>query len=317
MVAPKIRIKRPAAVAEPAVAEAELPEPDDMPDMEPDEAEELDEAEVEEEATSPYDELSVEDLRTELNARGLDSTGRRSVLQERLEADDAKPKPKAAPKPVAKPVVKTVQPPAPKAAPAPAAKPVAKPVAAPAKAAVPANDKVAPASKPVAVAPKAAPQPIPAKPVASLDADDATKATLSASFKEVLEAMSTGMSLVIAHTGKNEWEMTLMSGDAVAPAKAAAAADAKKLRGDEFWREVLSPEYYSWYYEDAGTGKPWSQMTSEEKAAFVEATGVQYAASEDARVNALHQVEALLTQLGIEKYKPEYKSAKARDALKA
>lgn len=296
MATPKIRIKRAPATAEAPVVEAELPEP---VAEEPVVADEPEEEEVAE-ATSVYDELSVDELRAELTSRKLDATGRRSALQERLEADDAKP----APKPVVKTAAQAAQ-------------------SAQAKVAAAKASNAKPAAAPKTVAPAAAPKPIQPKPQPPIDGDKDTLTVLGSNFQTVLEAMANGMTLVIARSSKNEWSMVLInSADMVKASPVAAVAAGAKvagtgLRGDAYWREVLTPEYYSWYYEDAGAGKAWSQMSADEKNAFVDATGVVYEASEDSRLNAMRQVEALLIGTGIKKYKDQYTSAKARDAIKA
>jgi hypothetical protein len=283
MATPKIRIKRPAAVVE--------PEPEEEPVVAEAEDEEVTEAvaaDVEDE--SPYEELSIEDLRAEATSRKLDSTGKRSALIARLEEDDAKPVVKkaapVAPKPVAVPV-----------------KPVAKPAPAP----------VAP--KPVAVAPKVAPTPIPQK------ADEAV-ALAGATLADLFELMINGHSLILSKEG-DSFILSMDAGKAGAKpvtAKAAApVASGPKLRGDAFWKEVLSEEYYSWYYEDAGQGKPWGEMTQEEKVALADEIGVDAAsyAHDDQRMANMRMVEQVQKTLGLEKYKPQYKSAAAREALKS
>lgn len=278
MAAPKIRIKRsPAAVAAvEQVAEVQEPEPEFV---------EEDTMAATNGDESPYDEMSVEDLREELNSRGLDSSGRRSQMVSRLEEDDAKPVTKPAPKPAPKPV----------------AKPAAKPVA---------------VSKPVAVAPKVAPTPIPSKPVTAVSGNGEAQSVLSMTVQEVFEIMRSGESLALVKEDKNTMILSLVPTDAVSKNLAKAAAPSKKLRGDAYWSEVLSPEYYSWYYKDAGNGKPWGDMTAEEKEEFVTGLGIEYETSDDPRMNALHQVQALLAKMGIEKYKEQYQTSAARDALK-
>lgn len=287
MATPKIRIKRPAVV----VTE---PEPEEEPIVAEAEDAEVTEAVVEaEDEFSPYDDLGIEELRAEATSRKLDSTGKRSALIARLEEDDAKPvvKPAApAPKPVAVPV-----------------KPVAKAASAP----------VAP--KPVAVAPKVAPTPIPQKSEQKADADVLAEATLA----DLFELMGNGSTLVLTkENGALVLSLCEASGGKQPVATKAAAPVASagpKLRGDAFWKEVLSEEYYSWYYEDAGSGKPWGEMTQEEKVALADELGVDAAsyAHDDQRMANMRMVEQVQKTLGLEKYKAQYKTAAAREALKS
>lgn len=297
MAKPTIRIKRPmapVAVAEPdeeeqvPVAEEQEPEVDEVPTVE---------AEPEDVAGT-YDDMGINDLRAEAENRGLDKTGTRSALVARLEANDAQP---VAPKPAAKVAAKVN-------VPAPEPKPAAK-VATP-----------APAPKPAAtVAPKVAPTPIP-------QSDGGANSVVNTSVKEVLDALTEGQVLVIARTGKGEWTMTItdVPGGAVVSGGSkkgtvAPVSTGPKLRGQDYWKEVLSPEYYSWYYEDAGTGKPWGDMTIEEKAALANQLGVdpQTYAHADERVSQMRMVEAVQAAMGLNKWKPEYEKKAARDALKA
>lgn len=290
MAAPKIRIKRaavPVAVAEPEeepiAVEQEL-ESEDVFEEEPTAA--AGETDGDE---SPYDEMSVDELREELTSRGLDATGKRSAMVERLEADDAKPVKKAAPAPKVAPKSVVVPKPAPK-----------------------------PAPKPV-VAPKPAPKPAPVAPtpIAIKESDEA-KVLRGATLAELFDVLKVGTSLVVSREDKGTWVLSLCESEAVSKSggNGKTAAPTHKLRGDAFWQEVLTPEYYSWYYGDAGGGKPWGEMTSDEKEALASELGVEFEGSPDPKINALKMVTALLDKLGIEKYKAEYKSSAARDALK-
>jgi hypothetical protein len=189
-----------------------------------------------------------------------------------------------------------------------------KPVTAPAPVAA-AKPVAAPAPKPVAVVkPMTAPVAIPQKP----KLDDAS-ALASATLGDFFDLLIAGQTLILSKEG-DAFILSLNEGKPIASKTAAPKAvesSGPKLRGDAYWHEVLTPEYDTWFYADAGTGKAWQDMTPEEKDAFVESLGITYEPHDDPRVNSLHQVTTLLKHLGIVKYKKEYKDAKVRDALRA
>ena len=100
-----------------------------------------------------------------------------------------------------------------------------------------------------------------------------------------------------------------------------AVADGAKsgpgLKGKAYEEEVCTPEYYGFYYTDAGGGKPWTQMSVEEKAEYADELDVVWEEQDDVRVNAIRMTKAIFDKLEIAKYKPEYSTTAARNAVKA
>lgn len=90
----------------------------------------------------------------------------------------------------------------------------------------------------------------------------------------------------------------------------------RALRGDAYDKEVWTPEYYSFVKVDAGDGKSWASHTAEEKLEAAKAAGVTWEEHADAKINTMRMFDAVTAALGLEKYKPEYKTKASRDALK-
>jgi len=242
----------------------------------PEPEEELVEAEAEEEVEAEpnaddYTELDVAQLRAECEERGLDPTGRKSVLVRRLLADDAgdenaedEDEEEAEPQPVKREIKRRVV------------------------------EKAVPQPKPQ---PKPQPEP---------------EEDVDFSFDAILDALDDGKTLIVKVT-EDGYQVSMTS---VAVATATVVPQTKKLRGDDFWREVLDPEYYKFNYEDAGNGKGWYDMSPEEKVNFADELGVEWEEKDDDKVTMMNMVRAIFKELGLAKYKPEYKSASARNALK-
>lgn len=95
-----------------------------------------------------------------------------------------------------------------------------------------------------------------------------------------------------------------------------AAPAAAGLRGDAYDKEVWTPEYYNFIRVDAGDGKPWEKHTTDEKSALAKSAGLTWQEHTDAKITAMNMFNAVIAALGVEKYKPEYKSKSARDAVR-
>jgi len=158
------------------------------------------------------------------------------------------------------------------------------------------------------VAEKAAPKPKP-EPEPEQDVEGA-----DFSFDALLDALDDGKTLVVKVT--DDGYQVSMSDAAVTTATAAPQPQTKGLRGEDFWREVLTDDYYAFTREDAGGGKAWDDMTREEKVEFADDLGVSWDESEDEKVDFMAMVRAVMKHLEIVKYKPEYKSSAARKALR-
>jgi len=128
------------------------------------------------------------------------------------------------------------------------------------------------------------------------------------SFSALLEWLQTGEALVFTRLSNAKWS--------VSKGTAAQAKKAAGMRGDVFWKTVLSPEYYGWFHENSGDGKPWKDHSKEEKYAFAAANGVEWAKNPDERLDLMTMTEAVQLHLGFLKYKPEFQKPSARAALK-
>lgn len=102
-----------------------------------------------------------------------------------------------------------------------------------------------------------------------------------------------------------------------AQAEAPAEPKSKGLRGQAFWEEVCSKKYADFFYRDAGDGKAWESMTPDEKYEFADALDVDWDEHDDVRVDAIRMCKAIYAKLEITKYKDEYKTSAARNAVKA
>jgi ABC-type tungstate transport system permease subunit len=133
--------------------------------------------------------------------------------------------------------------------------------------------------------------------------------TLSdAALTQILEALTKGETLVLTRTAASKWQVT--KGDVKA------VASGPKMRGDAYWREVLTPEFYKWQFEDAGEGKPWNALTKEEKYAYAATHQATWEKKEDERLDQMAMVEAVQGALGLVKYKEQYARPSQRNMLK-
>lgn len=81
------------------------------------------------------------------------------------------------------------------------------------------------------------------------------------------------------------------------------------LKGKAFTDEVYSDEYKEFQ-------ERWQAMSAEEKEAEVKKAKVKWEKHDHPATNAMRMVMAYQDHLGLEKYKPEYASRAARQALK-
>jgi translation initiation factor IF-1 len=221
-----------------------------------------------------------------------------TVAEDEVEAeteDDTEEEPEEAPAP--KKVVATtrkvvVPPPAVK----PGAKPAAKPVVAAAK-------KVAvPARKP-------------ARPALEEEVEEDAVPTTLTKVKKIEESQMEILASTLLNTLNNRQTLVITKLDdgkftiALADAKVMATTSGK-MRGKEYWDEVLHPDYVAWQTE-------WKAMTQAEKAALCKKAKVTWEHQTDPRVDAIKMADAYCRAMGISKYKAEYKERKAREAISA
>lgn len=115
----------------------------------------------------------------------------------------------------------------------------------------------------------------------------------------LLDALDEGQAVVITRTGANTWQLS--SGDGVAPTK--------KLRGQEFWNEVLTPEYQE-------MEEWWGDLDYDGKKKLLKKEKIKWEAHENESVDLIRIRQAYMEAKGIEKYKPEYQKRAAREAIK-
>ena len=117
----------------------------------------------------------------------------------------------------------------------------------------------------------------------------------------LLDALDEGQSVVITRTGANTWQ--------ISSSNAVAAVAGKKLRGAEYWAEVLTKEYTD--YQEM-----WSELSTPEKKKKAKAAGAKWDTHKDERVELIRISTAYMAKMGIQKYKPEYQKLAAREAIK-
>jgi hypothetical protein len=233
---------------------------------------------------------------------------------EDTEPEDDADTPPAPVKKVAAPAARKVVVPPPAAK---TGKSVAKPVTAPAKTIAKPGAK--PAAKPVAPAkPGAKPAPVVKKPVVHAPVEepeeDAAPATLT-KVKKVEDSQMEILASTLLNTLNNRQTLVITKLDdgkfsiSLADAKVMATTSGK-LRGKEYWDEVLHPDYVAWQTE-------WKAMTQAEKAALCKKAKVTWEHQEDPRVDAIKMADAYCRAMGISKYKDEYKERKVREAISA
>lgn len=126
-----------------------------------------------------------------------------------------------------------------------------------------------------------------------------TDTVMSSMFMALISSMADGSSIIITKIADNKWSIT--SGESVQQKKSG-------LKGNDYWKEVLDPAYVEW-------SKEWTAMSAEDRIKLAKSKKVQWKEDPDPRVNQMRCTEAYREAMGIEKYKPEYRSRKARKEL--
>lgn len=170
------------------------------------------------------------------------------------------------------------------------------------------------------------------EPVSEVAAVEVEPVAVDASIvMDIVAALQAGQVLQLASTDDGKFILSLgFNGMPVAATKTIDVSDngakavevtpapaGKGLRGDAFWQEVYTPEFYAFLYKDSGSGKSWETMTKDEKYAFAEKKlKVEWAKNADPKLDSMAMAQAVQVALGLTKYKPEYAKAAARDALR-
>jgi hypothetical protein len=122
----------------------------------------------------------------------------------------------------------------------------------------------------------------------------------------VMELLSAGQAVLITKMDESHWSIGPAG---IGQTKAVTAAASGKLRGADFYAEVYTPEYVAFDEE-------WSNMTYSEKQAKAKKLGVTWQEDKSQQINLMRMVQAVRESMGISKYKSEYASSKARNAIR-
>lgn len=133
---------------------------------------------------------------------------------------------------------------------------------------------------------------------------DAVEESAERTFAGLLAALSEGDALIIKRTAEDTYVISMATREFVTSAPEPKPAGKKVSVSD-----MLTDEYKEWQAE-------WSQLTYEEKVAKAEEDGVEWNRHENPRVDNMRLTAAYREALGIEKYKPEYRTRKARAAAR-
>lgn len=117
---------------------------------------------------------------------------------------------------------------------------------------------------------------------------------------EAMKQLGDGKVVVISSLGHDKFSVGYS--DAVAAVK-------EKIRGKQYWDIVASPGYKSWNHE-------WHQKTYDEKVKFAKSKKIKWDTHPNPKVDVIRLTEAVRAALGVEKYKPEYRSRSARANLR-
>lgn len=124
-------------------------------------------------------------------------------------------------------------------------------------------------------------------------------------FTQMFQAMQDGTSFIITKLESGKWQITSTNIQAVAVSKAAAG----KLTGKAYWDEVCDPKYVEW-------SQDWGSLTYAERKARCKKAGVTWVEDKNPKMDAMKMTEAYREKLDIQKYKPEYRTIKARAAIR-
>jgi hypothetical protein len=158
-------------------------------------------------------------------------------------------------------------------------------------------DEEDPDDQPVVVK-KSKPAPVAAPKAAEIKMVEAT--VVENVFTKLIEALDEGKAIIITKTKSNQYQV--VSGDAV-------KFGGQKMSNAEYWKEVISPEFREWNEE-------WSQMTFDERKKEAIKIKAKWEPHEDPGIEGMHIAQAVRAKLGIEKYKPEYRTRAQRAALR-
>lgn len=131
----------------------------------------------------------------------------------------------------------------------------------------------------------------------------ASVADLGSALLEVLDA---GQSLMLRKVGSN---YAIYKVDANAfTAKGKRGRGDRAIKLNEFFDIAYSDEFKAWINE-------WTPLTYEEKVALAKKEGVEWENHETAKIDVMRISEAMREKRGVAKWRPEYESKAARDAL--
>jgi len=133
--------------------------------------------------------------------------------------------------------------------------------------------------------------------------------------EKFFDSAPVGVSIVATRQSADSW-LFGVGNASVVPVSAKMQSSGRGLKGRAFEREAYSSKYYTFHYEDAGDGQPWTGRSVEDKYAYADELGVTWEKYDNVTVDTMRMVKAIYEKLGIEKWKPEYKSKVARDALR-
>lgn len=87
------------------------------------------------------------------------------------------------------------------------------------------------------------------------------------------------------------------------------AVKGHQLTGKAYLQEVLNPDYVAWQEE-------WGNLSAEEKILKAKKLKLSWEPHSDGKINVMRITQAMQVHLGIEKYKPQYQSQAARNAVR-
>ena len=121
--------------------------------------------------------------------------------------------------------------------------------------------------------------------------------------QDLINELAEGKSLLITILGQGK--LQVVSQEFVAPK----ATSSSGLSGKEFWDTVADPGFIEWNSE-------WKKLTFDEKKAAAKKAGAKWEPHEDEGIEHMRLSSAMRDALGIEKYKPEYRTREQRAALR-
>lgn len=159
-------------------------------------------------------------------------------------------------------------------------------------------------------APKPAPKPVVEEPEEEEEEEEPAKkikvqkvedTVVSSIVLQAMQHMKEGKSLLITSLGNDKYSIVFSDHALPAPSS--------KMRGKEYWEAVTSPDYLAWSEE-------WQNKSYEEKVKFAQKKKISWDSHPNPRVDVIRLTEAVRKALGIEKYKPEYRTRSARASLR-